>query len=191
MAKEEVVATVILAAGLGSRMGGPKALLLIDGEPLALLHAKSSPRPVLVLRREVAAKLALPSHVRVVSSDEDDALGPAGSLRAAVNSGALAGIDVAIVTPVDRLPATKESIASLVRALEGHDAARPLRGHPVVVRGEALRRCYAEEARPLRDVLASLDTVLVDLPECSTRDLDTPEDVRARTGRDPIFLDRS
>jgi CTP:molybdopterin cytidylyltransferase MocA len=182
--------TVVLAAGKGSRMGGPKALLVVDGEPLAHLHVKSWPKVILVVRREVAAELSLPPHVRVVESTEEDALGPAGSLRAAVRSGALDAVDVAIVTPVDRMPASRETIEALLHALEGHDAARPSRGHPIAIRASALRRTYREEALPLRDVLATLDTAIVDLPACAARDLDTPEDLEAATGKRPVFLDR-
>jgi CTP:molybdopterin cytidylyltransferase MocA len=171
-------------------MGGPKALLLIDGEPLAEKHARSAERAILVVRREVAAKLTLPAHVRVVESEEDDALGPAGSLRAAVRAGALDDVEIAIVTPVDRLPPTPEAPPALVRALEGHDAARPARGHPIAIRGEALRRAYRGEARPLREVLAALDTAIVELPECAAHDLDTPEDVVAQTGNRPEFSRR-
>lgn len=188
MASQEV-ALLVLAAGKGSRMGGPKALLLHDGEPLARSHVKSWPNAIVVVRREVAAKLALPPHVRVVESTEDDELGPAGSLRAAVRSGALDGVDVVVVTPVDRMPATRETIEALVRALEAHDAARPSRGHPVALLGSALRLRYLDEALPLRDVLASLDTTIVDLPACAARDLDTPEDFEFATGKRPIFLD--
>jgi CTP:molybdopterin cytidylyltransferase MocA len=71
--------------------------------------------------------------------------------------------------------------------MEGHDAARPLRGHPVAIRASVLRRLYREEALPLRQVLATLDTAILDLPACAARDLDTPEDLEAATGKRPVF----
>jgi hypothetical protein len=51
-----------------------------------------------------------------------------------------------------------------------------------------LRRLYRERALPLREVLATLDTAIVDLPACAARDLDTPEDLEAATGRAPVFF---
>ena len=39
------LAGIVLAAGAGERMGGPKALLLVQGEPLARLMCGGFARP--------------------------------------------------------------------------------------------------------------------------------------------------
>jgi len=187
---------VVLAAGNGSRVGGPKALLLVDGVPLAALHAqrrlaREADRVVLVVRREVAHVLAplLPERVRVVESEEDDALGPAGSLRAAVRAEAFSADDHLLVTPVDVMPATARVARTLLAGLEEHDAARPERGHPIALRGSVLDGAFAARPEPLRAVLARLaDRCATAAGLVGERDLDTVEDVVRLTGSPPTFF---
>ncbi len=178
-------------------MGGPKALLLVAGEPLARLHARrlqevARATVVIVTRAELAARFA--GDAIVVASSAPD---PAGSL--AVGLGALAAEpfhpdDLLIITPVDALPVRAETLAALLSAVvAGAEAATPRYrergGHPVVIRARALAG-YALAPRPLRDVLAELGErrvrVEVEDPSVAT-DLDTPEDVRAVTGDWPRF----
>ena len=105
------VVTVILAAGAGKRLGGPKALLVWPGpkgeeRPLAIAHAEerlaAESRHVLVVTRK-PTMLALLRFVRpgvdLLASDAADDLGPAGSLAFAVPR--LGDAEIVIVTPVD------------------------------------------------------------------------------------------
>jgi molybdenum cofactor cytidylyltransferase len=185
---------VVLAAGAGERMGGPKALLVVEGELLGRLHARrlreaGCVEVVFVTRAELVERFANDAVV-VVSRAPD----PAGSL--AVGLGALAahGGDVLVITPVDAWPARVETIARLVDAVRtGAEAATPRfagrGGHPVVLRASALST-YAASPRPLRDVLAALGDgrvrVEVDDPAVAT-DLDTPADLMAAAGAGPRF----
>jgi molybdenum cofactor cytidylyltransferase/nicotine blue oxidoreductase len=144
------VTTIVLAAGEGERLGGPKALLawrLEQGErrpgaedaaelPLALAHAavrraSESARVVVVVRAAVAEVLArearrLAEPPEIVVSEAPAEAGPAGSIGCAVArlaEGELDGDrDVVLVTPVDVPPARPDTVVALVRRLE-HDGA--------------------------------------------------------------------
>jgi molybdenum cofactor cytidylyltransferase len=197
---------LVLAAGRGVRVGGPKALLVVRGAPLALLHAQShaaAERVLLVLNEEVAPILAplVPiqdrGRVRVLVNRLPSGWGPAASLRVA--SGELDACERWIVGPVDALPATAETIARLVEALgadgangEEHDAARFTRGHPIAARASLLRGAYAGEGEPppLRDVLASarVRSLGESVDPAVTTELDTIEDVVRVTGAAPRFV---
>lgn len=173
---------IVLAAGIGGRMGGPKARLLIGAETLATLHAQrlreaGCDEVVVVLRHGDAIDATI-----AISSAPD----PAGSL--AIGLAAARG-DPVIVTPVDVIPAHVDTIHSLVRALGAHDAATPRfqgrGGHPVVIRRSAIAL-----GTPLRDVLEALGPrrVFVDVADAAVvTDLDTPEDVVHATGAPPRF----
>jgi CTP:molybdopterin cytidylyltransferase MocA len=195
MRPEARVSAIVLAAGAGTRMGGPKALLLVDGEPLARVHARrlrdaGCAKVVIVTRPELVAAFA--GDGTAVASTAPD---PAGSL--AVGLAVLASVDpeeILLVTPVDAWPARVETMTRLIeRVVAGADAATPSYrgrgGHPVAIRMRALGGGEGAP-RPLRDVLAALGEarvrVEVDDPAV-TADLDTPEDVVAATGAAPRF----
>lgn len=205
--------TIVLAAGKGVRLGGPKALLMWPGKgnaparPLAIAHAEArlaaeSKRVVVVTRAPVMG--ALLPYVRpgvdLLVSDADDDLGPAGSIAAAsarVNDG-----DRVIVCPVDTLPARAETVAQLLARL-GKDGAPPLAvrprhegrgGHPVVLQGRALARYRQADPPPLRDHLRALGAGCVDEEVADadvTVDLDRPADVMRVLRAPPTFLGRS
>lgn len=201
---------LVLAAGEGRRMGGAKALLLVDGVPLVQRHLQrlheAGCRSVAVVVRPAVAPVvaelvrALPSAagVRVVMASTDS---QAGSL--AVGLRALAGTmgrDAALlVTPVDMLPPALGTVGALLAALQGDVlAATPLRrgrgGHPVAVRAELLAPYLVSEPGELpslRDVLARAAhrRVRVEVDDETIHgDLDTPSDVRAAGGASPVFL---
>jgi molybdenum cofactor cytidylyltransferase len=186
MASQAVM--LVLAAGRGERMGGPKALLLIDGQPLADLHAQHLPT-LIVAAPSVAVGVSPRS--TIIPPDRPHALGPAGSIGAAVRSGALAPYESVVITPVDVLPAPRPRIDALLAALQSHDAARSHRGHPVAVRRSILERHYRDGDPILRDLLDSLDCARLPPDEAGVLDdLDTPEDVVRITGSAPRFLVR-
>ena len=191
------VTTVVLAAGAGKRLGGPKALLAWPGPgntpvPLAIAHAEErlaaeSDRVLVVTRKPIVTSLL--GHVRpgidLLASDAADELGPAGSLAFAAPRIGDAG--VILVTPVDTPPAKAETVASLLRALAADAtlvAARPVfhgrAGHPVALRPAALAR-YAEPSPPtLRDHLHALGAACagVEVGDPTVLlDLNTPADV--------------
>jgi CTP:molybdopterin cytidylyltransferase MocA len=193
-ARTEEVSGIVLAAGAGARMGGPKALLLVEGEPLGVLHARRLGEAgcgavVLVTRVELAARLGGEWSIAVSTAPD-----PAGSLGVGVRALEPGPADVIIVTPVDAWPARPETLARLVAAVrQGADAATPTHagrgGHPVALRARVLAP-FRDAPRPLRDVLAALGPgrvrIEVDDPGVAI-DLDSPEDVLRVTGAPPRF----
>jgi CTP:molybdopterin cytidylyltransferase MocA len=189
---EERLSGIVLAAGAGVRMGGPKALLMVDGEPLASVHARrlreaGCRRVVIVTRAELAARFFMEAEVAVSAAPD-----PAGSLAIGLRALAPLADDVLVITPVDAWPALVATVGRLVRTVRsGADAATPTRdargGHPVALRARVLD---CDAPRPLRDVLNDLGAkrmrVQVDDPGIAV-DLDTPDDVQRATGAPPRF----
>lgn len=156
---------VLLAAGDGVRMGGPKALLRVKGEPLVRLHVRrlfeSGCDSVVVAVRPEVAPLLSSMRVTVVASRCVD---PAGSLALCVEALPVQ-TRVVVVQLVAMLPVQVETHQRLVRALdEGALAASPrfrgVGGHPVVARREVFD---GYDGRPLCDVLDSLGAARVRL----------------------------
>ena len=191
---------LVLASGLGTRIGGPKALLDWQGVPLAAAHAAvragDCGRVLVITRERMGAVLQrLCPWLSVLVSQQPEELGPAGSIAAAVRSGALQDAVQVIVTPVDVPPASSELVSRLAAALSGARAARPWMhgqpGHPVACRAELIERVYARSAPPLRDVMAELgaECAGVQTHDSDTLiDFDTPEAFAARAGHAPRFL---
>ena len=137
-----VTTGVLLAAGAGSRMGMPKALVHDpDGgswlvRSVDVLRAAGCDDVVVVLgARADEARALAPSGVRVVVAD-DWADGMAASLRCGLR--ALDGGDLAVVTLVDLPDVGPEVVRRVVAAASGPAAlARAsydgVPGHPVVL----------------------------------------------------------
>ncbi|WP_437808314.1 nucleotidyltransferase family protein [Sorangium sp. So ce1078] len=210
----KTVITIVLAAGAGKRLGGPKALLAWPAgakggaeRPLAIAHAEArlaaeSARVLVVVRTSVFH--ALLAHVRpgidLVSWTAPDDLGPAGSL--AVAAPRIGDADAVVVTPVDVPPASAATVAELLARLDaGASAAAPplavrprhlgRGGHPVVLRAEALQRYLEADPPPLRDHLRALGDRCVDEEVADPgvlHDLNVPVDVIRVLGGPPRFL---
>lgn len=200
MAEKKDLTGIILGAGRGERMGGPKALLVIEGEPLYLRHVRRARLAgcgdvILVTNREVARELPPEPGLRIVLSDEDETSG-----SVARGCTALGDAVVVLLTPVDVLPATTRTIELLFQAIrDGAEAATPSfhgrGGHPVLCRREVLSAYVAAPPFPtLRDALARLGEkrVRVEVTDPHvTRDLNRPDDIRALTGAAPQFWKKS
>lgn len=177
---------VVLTGGRSHRMGRDKALLLIDGEPMATRVARAlkdaGAAEVLCVGGDVEALRAI-GHVAI--DDEERQAGPL--------SGVLTGMSAAtepiiLVTPCDLVAPTAQSFRDLVAALNASEAMaavpivgghwRPLpaafrtSAHPVLV------EAFAEGERAVHRALERLDFVAVDIGELA--DADTPEDLPDR-----------
>ncbi|MBX3204497.1 MAG: NTP transferase domain-containing protein [Labilithrix sp.] len=195
---------VVLAAGSGRRMGGPKALLRLGGRTLLerhleRLHEAGCADLLAVVRpadADAASAVAreLGCAVEIVAAATPS---QAASLVAALRRVALAADDVVAITPVDLLPPRVDTVRALAARLEGPFASservlaatpsfRGEGGHPALVRAAALAPYLRGETPPLREVLAALGPrrarLEVDDPSV-TGDLDEPADLVAGAGR--------
>jgi CTP:molybdopterin cytidylyltransferase MocA len=190
---------VVLAAGHGRRLGGPKALVVFNGASLAFAHAArlfeaGCREVVVVVRAEVAPRLPLPARARVAISSADD---PAGSLSAGLREIAAEHDEPVFISLVDVLPAHVTTLRALAAALEvGAAAATPRRrgasGHPVAARSHVLDayRVTTGALPRLCDVLDALGAarvrVLVD-DEAVTSEINGPADAQRVLGHAAVF----
>lgn len=185
-------AAIVLAAGEGRRMGGPKALLAVNGEPLVSQHARRFHEAgcdaiVVVVRPETeSAVRALVSDRRGVSVVEAETTAQAASLAVGARSLGPLSERSLFVTPVDLLPPRPSTLAALWAALgdETAEAATPRfrgrGGHPVLLRGRVLRAFVDRGHGSLRELLHELGAArrLVEVDdEAVIGDFDTPVDL--------------
>lgn len=185
---EDGLATIVLAAGAGTRFGGVKQLVEIEGEPLlgrvlATLAARPEPRIVVLGAEAEAVRAAVPAGWTVVVA-VDWAEGQGASLRAglaAAPDAAAALIvlgDLAWLRPeaVERVLAAAAAAPPEVQAVRASEDDVP--GHPLLIRGELLSAARDAPAAGLRDLLAPAITLAVDCAGLgATCDVDTPADL--------------
>jgi molybdenum cofactor cytidylyltransferase len=199
MARVRSRVAIVLAAGAGERMGESKALLVVDGRPLARAHVERAheagcDRVVVVTRPDVALRLGEIPRATVIGEVTPS---QADTLAVAVRRIGMRGDVAVLICPVDHPPVSIVTLWALFDALDaGAEVATPQRakkgGHPVACRAHVLSPYAASGPAPvLRDVLAVHEAgrarVEVDDPRVGI-DLDTPDDVRAFTGSPPKFL---
>lgn len=187
-----MISSILLAAGMSTRMGEPKALLDWGGEPLIRyqirqLREAGADEVVVVLgyrADEIHRKLHGLDYRSVLNPVYQ--LGRAGSLRAGAKAVSREATAIVVLNVDQPRP------ADLIRAvIEAHAPAasvtRPVcgerHGHPVAVSGR-LRGELAEasdEDEGLRGVLAAHADAIVDVPadERCLLDLNTPDEYEA------------
>lgn len=177
---------LLLAAGAGTRFGGPKALARDDDGTSWLLRSVQALRPcaeiVVVLGAEAERAAALlPMSVSRVRAD-DWAEGMGASLRAGLEALASTDHDAALVSLVDLPDVDATVVARLVGTVTGRgDLARAsyggVPGHPVLLGRDHWAGVAATSTgdRGARDYLAAHEVALV---ECG--DLATGADVDSR-----------
>jgi CTP:molybdopterin cytidylyltransferase MocA len=158
---------VVLAAGEGRRMGGSKALLVVDARPLVVRHVQrlaelGCESIAVVVRPDVAwlvssllekaaeARLfAQGVDVRIVAAaTPSQAASLAAGLatwRSSIDPAIARGREVVLVTPVDMRPASLATLRALRNALDADAAALAATptcsgrgGHPVAARADLL-----------------------------------------------------
>lgn len=181
---------LLLAAGAGSRMGTPKALVSDDDGPwlergIATLVEGGCEAVTVVLGAAVDEALPLLDGLGVdVVVAHDWAEGMSASLRAGLRALDRSGADRAVVHLVD-LPDVGADVVRRVLAAGGTLARASydgVPGHPVLLGRDHWAPVAASVTgdHGARDYLRTHDTVLV---ECG--DLATGRDVDAREGRAP------
>lgn len=186
-------AAILLAAGEGRRMGGPKALLVIEGKSLLYGHVKRlrevgcAPIVVVVptgILAPVRELLRDTSGVALVARDTD-------SMSASLTIGlehVPPAASVVVVSPVDALPAQSSTLRALIAAAleEEVEVATPSYrgrgGHPVVARETLLRAFRQAYPGTLRDLIRSTGSRRrrLEVDDAAVgHDLDTPADLAA------------
>lgn len=197
-------------------MGGPKALLLVEGRPLVRHHlerlAEAGCGPMaVVVRPEVAPLVTAALHAKGPGPDLSRVQVLAAQTRAPSESLVLGlrtlreaapeELGDVVVTPVDLLPPRVETLQRLLGALElGALAASPRHGgrggHPAVLRAELwapfLDAGLAMDGFPsLRELLerAGARRVRIEVDDPAVLgDFDSPEDLGAFGRIPPRFL---
>ncbi len=193
-----MIGGLVLAAGAGSRFGGPKQLAELDGRPLidhalaAMFAVPAIERIVVVLGAEaerVRAGADLDGLEVVLAPGWDE--GVAASLRAGI--AALAEADAVLITLADQPLITPQVIAAILDQLDrAEPSARATYdgapGHPVLIK----RELYAEVAQlrgdtGARGLLERRGVFTLEVGHlCRADDVDTPEDLEAiRRGEPP------
>lgn len=189
-----VAAGLVLAAGKSSRMGRPKPLLELDGEPflgaaVRTLREGGCRVVVAVVASEDAAAAARSAGARVAEGAPDGE--QIESLRHGLDAMG-SDIDAVVVLPVDQPRVAASTVRALLLAWRRDPAAivRPVHdgrpGHPTVFPrrswgslrdpGLAAGARSVVEAEPVLDVMVDDPGVLIDI--------DTPDDYR-RHGASP------
>jgi len=149
-----VIWGIVLAAGLGRRIGGPKALLSLDGrtflERAVRAFTEAGLEVVVVVNPVVDAavpKGALSARL-VVNPDPDQQNGMFGSVRLGVCEALKLGARGALLLPVDLPLVTSEDVRAVVTRLNAGAAvvvATPNR--PIIA-------CFLPQAREAGPVMA-------------------------------------
>jgi nicotine blue oxidoreductase len=180
---------VVLAAGEGRRMGGPKALLRLGGESFAARASRLLARPgvegvIVVVGHEaerVVAEAALPA-AAIVVRNERHRVGMLSSVLAGLDEAQTRGAEAILLQPVDHALTEAETVERVIAALQaGATIAVPSfqdrRGHP----GGFARAAWAalrsaDPAQGARQVLAEHPEWIVHVPggAGSIQSIDTP-----------------
>jgi len=179
-----LIAAVILAAGAGRRMGGPKALLMLEGETLlhraARIALEAGCRPVIAVVGGWDPGLADLDVQAVPNAQASE--GMASSIRAGVAAlppDVTALLLLAVDQPAVDAPLLQRLLA-LAATAPGHTTACAYAG-TVGIPALLPRRLFPELAvlrgdRGAKGLLLREDTLALPFPE-GRRDLDTPEDL--------------
>ena len=198
---------LVLAAGAGRRMGGPKALVrLTDGGPTLVetsvqrVRDAGCDRVVVVVgaaAQEVSDAVSHSGVDIVTAADWDEGMG--ASLRAGLTHLVAGDDDLALVTLVDLPDVTTAVMARVLHAASTGTTTRGgaraalaraaydgVPGHPVVLGREhwAAVRDTAVGDRGARDHLKATPHLLVECGDLATgRDVDTTSDLERETRR--------
>lgn len=188
---------IVLAAGLGRRIGGPKALLSLDGrtflERAVGVLGEASLEVVVVMNpgvSEVIPAAGFRGH-RVVNANPDLENGMFGSVRLGVSQALRLGAHGALLLPVDLPLVTGGDVQSvLARLKEGAEVVVPThggrRGHPIGIGRAVMDEIVAAPSTAtLRDIVRRDPARVVEVPVSAgaVTDVNTKEDLQRASDR--------
>lgn len=156
---------ILLAAGYGRRLGGPKALARLESgtfhEIAVGAFSEAGITVISVVNERVSASLpaANPAlETRILNPDPDHPSGMFGSIRLGVGAAVDRGADRVLILPVDHPRVTAADIRAVADGLVTGEVAIPVwegrRGHPVGLRGAALAEVLGgAQGLSLRDIV--------------------------------------
>jgi len=171
-----VISGIVLAAGLGRRIGGPKALLRLDG-PTFLARAMDAflgagLEVVVVMNPGVSEATSERDFRgrRVVNPDPDGENGMFGSVRLGVSEALGLGASGALLLPVDLPLVTSEDVRAVLARL-GTEAEVVVathggrRGHPIGISRAVMDEIVeAPPTATLRDIVRRDPARVVEVP---------------------------
>jgi molybdopterin-guanine dinucleotide biosynthesis protein A len=174
----------VLTGGRSSRMGRDKALIAVDGVPLAVRVATAlrvaGATAVVAVGGDLDALAALGLDAR---ADLYPGNGPLGAILTAFDA---ASTDLVVVLACDLLQVDAATVSCLLEAIGGHAAAVPVtdRAHPLCAAYRASRcrallgGAFAAGERTVHRALEGLDVGRVELPDPEVlRNVNRPGDL--------------
>ncbi len=181
--------TVVLAAGAGTRFGGPKQLAEIDRRPVlrrvldALDGVAAEQVVVLGARAEAVGAVVPADRWRLVTAPDWEA-GMGASLRAGIAT--LPTVEAVLVVLGDLAWLRREAVERILAAAAGSGAEavrafdRGQPGHPVLLRGTLLEAARSAPDAGLGATLSRAEVLAVDCTGLGVaRDVDRREDLPA------------
>jgi nicotine blue oxidoreductase len=188
---------IVLAAGLGRRIGGPKALLNLDGRTFlqrAVDALSGAGLQVVAVINPAVDELTTGSDFqgrRIVNPSPDDESGMFGSVRLGASEGLRLGAGAAVLLPVDLPLVTREDVQAVERALSakwaiavGTHGGRW--GHPIAINRAVMEEVVASgSATTLRDIVRRdrARVVEVEVSEGAILGINTREDLERASKR--------
>lgn len=171
-----MICGIVLAAGRGRRIGGPKALLSLDGrtflERAVGALSEAGLEVVVVVNPEVDALIPKGARLarRVLNPDPDQQNGMFGSVRLGVSEAMRLGALGALLLPVDLPLITSEDVRAVLARLNAGAAVvvathAGRRGHPVGVGPFVMEEILNDpRATTLRDIVRKDPARVVEIP---------------------------
>ena len=188
---------IVLAAGVGRRIGGPKALLRLGGRTFLdrAMGALSGAGLEVVVVMNPWVSEAIPRDGllgrRVVNPDPDQENGMFGSVRLGVSVALELGARGALLLPVDLPLITSEDAGAVVAGLDAGAAvvvatSGGRRGHPIGISRAVMNEIVAASpSATLRDIVRKDPTRVVEVPvsEGAVTGINTKEDLERVSNR--------
>jgi CTP:molybdopterin cytidylyltransferase MocA len=188
---------IVLAAGMGRRIGAPKALLRLDGRTFlerAVESLRGAGLEVVAVMNPVVDEgtkdMSLPAR-RIRNEEPDHPSGMFGSVRLGVNEGLKLGARAAVLLPVDLPLVTSDDVRAVLQALSAEAAIavgthEGRWGHPIAINRRIMEEVMAAgPTGTLREIVRKDRTRVaeVEVSEGAILGINTREDLERASNR--------